>query len=297
MTNRQPKGTPVGGQFAEGRKPSGGDLDAHQPPTTYREVRNAYENAVTKLVSPDNSLDEVDYDHMIYAAREFFDQQPLTTVGSPDAIQSMAQRFVDEHYGSETSPEPSHSKDLRASLEAQREESERLYESALSGDDDDVTDADYWNGRMSGFSEAIALLGETGWTAPPSYPKDEDPLIVVHVTVNRTNGEVNVTTEGQLSGADGFEYAFDQMTEVAKDVVARNPDEFITNPPPRRVTFKSEVTPVSDSQGYELSFIFGHDAETATFLYDDGEFVYLRLHDGRVVHVDPIDVDVSPSVF
>lgn len=27
MTNRQPKGTPVGGQFAEGRKPDGGDLD------------------------------------------------------------------------------------------------------------------------------------------------------------------------------------------------------------------------------------------------------------------------------
>lgn len=26
MTNRQPKGTPVGGQFAEGRKPEGGDL-------------------------------------------------------------------------------------------------------------------------------------------------------------------------------------------------------------------------------------------------------------------------------
>ncbi len=26
MTNRQPKGTPIGGQFAEGRKPSGGDL-------------------------------------------------------------------------------------------------------------------------------------------------------------------------------------------------------------------------------------------------------------------------------
>ena len=28
MTNRQPKGTPVGGQFAEGRKPDGGDLNA-----------------------------------------------------------------------------------------------------------------------------------------------------------------------------------------------------------------------------------------------------------------------------
>jgi hypothetical protein len=27
MTNRQPKGTPVGGQFAEGRKPEGGDLE------------------------------------------------------------------------------------------------------------------------------------------------------------------------------------------------------------------------------------------------------------------------------
>ncbi len=30
-TNRQPKGTPVGGQFAEGRKPDGGDLPTKKP--------------------------------------------------------------------------------------------------------------------------------------------------------------------------------------------------------------------------------------------------------------------------
>ena len=37
MVNRQPKGTPVGGQFAEGRKPEGGDLEAS---TNYGDVSN-----------------------------------------------------------------------------------------------------------------------------------------------------------------------------------------------------------------------------------------------------------------
>jgi hypothetical protein len=292
MTNRQPKGTPIGGQFAQDRKPDGGDLDVHQPPSTYREVRDAYEDAVTKLVSPNNSLDETDYDRMIRAAREFFDRQPLTTVGSPDAVQSMAQKFVDEHYDSGTSPEPSHPKDLRASLEAERDEAERESER----DDEDEANIAYWDGRKSGLDEAIVLLGESGWTAPPSYSKDEDHLIVIHVTVNRTNGEVNVMTEGQLSETGDFEYAFDQMTEAATDVVARNPEVFITNPLPWKITLKSEVVPVSDSQGNKF-FVFDYDAENATFLYDDGEFVYMRLDDGRVVHVDPIDVDLSPSVF
>jgi hypothetical protein len=43
MTNRQPKGTPVGGQFAEGRKPEGADLAFVNPDFS---VRNEGASAV-----------------------------------------------------------------------------------------------------------------------------------------------------------------------------------------------------------------------------------------------------------
>ena len=47
MFNRQPKGTPVGGQFAEGRRPEGGDLASTQPssgfiPNITRDLSDAH---------------------------------------------------------------------------------------------------------------------------------------------------------------------------------------------------------------------------------------------------------------
>lgn len=46
MTNRQPKGTPVGGQFAEGRKPEGADLAFVNPDFS---VRNEAENPMALI--------------------------------------------------------------------------------------------------------------------------------------------------------------------------------------------------------------------------------------------------------
>ena len=43
MTNRQPKGTPIGGQFAEGRKPSGSDLEPKEIRVVAHNCVNGYQ--------------------------------------------------------------------------------------------------------------------------------------------------------------------------------------------------------------------------------------------------------------
>lgn len=48
MTKRQPKGTPIGGQFAQDRKPSGGDLSATEP-RQYNYDKNAMRTAMSGL--------------------------------------------------------------------------------------------------------------------------------------------------------------------------------------------------------------------------------------------------------
>ncbi len=288
--NRQPSGTPIGGQFAEGRKPEGGDLSES---LSVHGLRVSFENAVNRLVDPNAQLDEVDYDTMMHSARRFFDDQPVSSM-TPESMFDLASEFAASRPGASPDVALSDPRNLPTNLESKRQESER--ECARASANGDIENTAYWDGRRSGLDEAIASLKESGWTAPTSYPPNEEPVVVLHVTVNRRNGEVNVTADGKLADSGEFESAFDQITEATKGIVSENPELFITDPEPRKVEFNHGSISATDSDGNEF-YIHDDEAPTAEFLQDDGEYVYLKLKDGRVVLIDPVDVEIGPSVI
>jgi hypothetical protein len=302
MTNRQPRGIPVGGQFAEGRNPEGGDLASDGLLATYSQMRQVFESSVVEIADGDGSqLNETDHDRLMVAARNFFDNQtfhPPTRSG----MREIAEKFVYEDPAAKlilshgATPPPTPPEDLKATLEAMWQEAESEYNEASKDSADDEENVGYWDGMKAGIGKAQVALADSGWTPPTTYPENEDELMVISMTVNRRTGEVNVTTDEKLSGNTGFQYAYDQLTEAASDIVSSNPEAFITDPLPRTITLKHGTVSASNYDN-EHFFLSEEAVKDAEFLQDDGAYVYLKLKDGQVVLLDPIDVEVSDPPF
>lgn len=302
MTNRQPKGTPVGGQFAEGRNPEGGDLSSDGLLATYGQMRSVYESAVVEIADGDGSqLDETDHDRLMIAARNYFDDQTFHQA-TRSGMWEIADKFVNEDPAAKlilnhgAPPPTAPPGDLKATLEAMWQEAESEHNEAAKDSADDEENVGYWDGMKAGIGKAQMALVDSGWAPPTTYPADEDGLMVIHMTVNRRNGQVNVTTDGKLSGDTGFQYAYDQLTEAANTIVTSNPEAFITDPLPRTIIAKHAAVSASNYNNEEL-MLAEDQINEAEFLQDDGAYVYLKLKDGRIVLLDPIDVEVSDPPF
>jgi hypothetical protein len=83
MTNRQPKGTPVGGQFSEGRRPDGSDLDNDFEPTTLADRE-------TLIMETSNSIDE-----LIRAHRQADENGTLTPLDHAKHYEKLSSRYQD----------------------------------------------------------------------------------------------------------------------------------------------------------------------------------------------------------
>ena len=181
---------------------------------------------------------------------------------------------------------------LFADLQRERAEAERAEVQARSAGD--IQTAEYWQGRKNGVEYAMMKLNDSDWRPGEfdAFP-DQRFMLSIGLSVNRRTGDLLIKSGGEWEDDEEFENAYDVICDAARELVSRNPEDYITDPEPRTVRLRQETIPAVDTWGDPL-MMSESEAASAKFIYDDGEFVFLTLLGGPTVRVELADVEVAP---
>jgi hypothetical protein len=160
---------------------------------------------------------------------------------------------------------------------------------------EDVQNSDYWRGRRVGLELAMMKLGDSGWKPGSSevYP-DELFVFGIDVFVNRKTGHISSLRTGPWDDHEELENGIDLIYEGAYEIVGLNPEEYVSDPPPRTVRLRQDFIPAVDTFAEPL-MLSAVEVAASKFIYDDErKFVFLMLNDGQTVRVETADVELGP---
>lgn len=180
-------------------------------------------------------------------------------------------------------------------VDLQRARSDAEREEFAARASNDIENAEYWNGRKSGFDFALTVLSDSVWKPVHAdvYPH-EHIVLSVEISVNRKTGVVSSILGGEWSDHHEFNDAYDVITEAACEIVGLNPEEYVISPAPRTVRLLQESVPAMDTWGEPL-MLSESEVANSRFVYDDGQFVFLKLPDGQTVRVEQGDIEVEAN--
>lgn len=181
---------------------------------------------------------------------------------------------------------------LFADLQRERAEAER--EEAEATARGDVQKAEHLRGVKNGLEYAMMKLNASDW-GPGEFDAfpDERFMLRIGLSVNRRTGDLLITSGGEWEDDEEFENAYDLICDAARDLISRNPEDFVSDPVPRTVRLRHKSIPAVDTWGDPL-MLSESEAASAKFIYDNGQFVFMTLLEGPTVRVERADVEVAP---